>query len=538
MNRVFLTCLLLAAFSGAPLCADPGEISGRTGRAEDAGVADRPERSGPQAGGDLPEIAGPSDLPALPALPPPTSEPSIAAWAGADPAKLRSGWKPMAGSMPVVARAVSGRDVLEMPCNFRSTEIERASWDLEVGLDLAAARGLELLFYSPDPSPVSHFSLYFRSGGGWYAATFHPGSAEGWSRIAIDRESARVEGRPAGWGSVDAIRISAWRGSDADTRFYVADLAVRGAAAPVAVIRADAPAAAGREGAREIDTYCARVARYLGECGVAHVVIRDSDVNAKRLGPRKVAILPYNPSMSAAAAEALVSFVERGGKVVAFYHLPAALLPAVGLEAGEYVRQDRPGRFAEIRPLAGAPSGFPARVRQRSWNIQELRAVEGRSRAVAVWHDAEGESTGRAAVLLSPAGAFMTHVLLDDDEAAQRALLLSLVGHFHAGALAEALEYAVERAGRFGPYQGVREALGEIGRVAAESAGARERLERVRGRLGKARAMGAAGERIPEALDLAGEVRSELIDLYCSLQKPLAGEHRAFWCHSAFGVEG
>ncbi|GAH56730.1 unnamed protein product, partial [marine sediment metagenome] len=29
-----------------------------------------------------------------------------------------------------------------------------------------------------------------------------------------------------------------------------------------------------------------------------------------------------------------------------------------------------------------------------------------------------------------------------------------------------------------------------------------------------------------------------MIDAYCLAQKPLAGEHRAFWCHSAFGVAG
>ena len=36
----------------------------------------------------------------------------------------------------------------------------------------------------------------------------------------------------------------------------------------------------------------------------------------------------------------------------------------------------------------------------------------------------------------------------------------------------------------------------------------------------------------------AEQVRADLVDLYCSVQQPLPDEHRAFWCHSAFGVSG
>jgi uncharacterized lipoprotein YddW (UPF0748 family) len=41
-----------------------------------------------------------------------------------------------------------------------------------------------------------------------------------------------------------------------------------------------------------------------------------------------------------------------------------------------------------------------------------------------------------------------------------------------------------------------------------------------------------------EAIAAAEESQESLIDAYCKAQKPLLGEHRAFWCHSAFGVAG
>jgi hypothetical protein len=61
-------------------------------------------------------------------------------------------FKPMAGSKPVSLVEIDGRNTLRMQCNFRGTKMDRASWDGSLKLDLTMCKGLQFLFYCPDPS--------------------------------------------------------------------------------------------------------------------------------------------------------------------------------------------------------------------------------------------------------------------------------------------------------------------------------------------------------------------------------------------------
>ncbi|MEI8312366.1 MAG: hypothetical protein WCH98_16555, partial [Verrucomicrobiota bacterium] len=141
-----------------------------------------------------------------------------------DAAAARAAWEPMGGTSPVVMEAVGGRQSLRMKCNFKGTAIERASWDRSVNLDLASCTGIQFQLLCRDASPVSQFCIYFKSGNGWYRAGFFPESPKGWNTVTIDKASTTAEGTPAGWGKISAIRISAWRGSDADTEFFLGDI--------------------------------------------------------------------------------------------------------------------------------------------------------------------------------------------------------------------------------------------------------------------------------------------------------------------------
>jgi len=54
-----------------------------------------------------------------------------------------------------------------------------------------------------------------------------------------------IEGKPAGWGRIQTIRISAWRGKESNTEFFLRDLqktGFLGVDAMAAVIRADSAA--------------------------------------------------------------------------------------------------------------------------------------------------------------------------------------------------------------------------------------------------------------------------------------------------------
>ena len=454
-----------------------------------------------------------------------------------DVSAARGVWGPMAGSPPVSVVRAGGRSALEMRCAFAGTKFERASWDGAVKLDLTACRGIAFRFFCPDLSPVGHFSIYFKSGDGWYTSGFAPDVKSGWSTIRIDKSRVQIEGSPAGWSRVETIRISAWRGGATDTVLYAADFGLLGTDAPIVIVRGDAAGGGDSGEARAVRQFAENVSRCLEELDVPYLVFSDRDVTAERLADRAVVVLPHNPVMPAPVADELAKYLRGGGKLVAFYHLPNALRPIVGIDGGRHVLQTHEGQFASIHVEQDVLPGAPAIVGQRSWNLGEAKPVAGRSRVAAVWHDAEGESTGQPAIVLSDNGAVMTHVLLRDDPANKRKLLLALIGHFAPEVWSQAVAGRIGRIGKLGPYRGFDEAERAIRRSASGVPAVLEIVEEVSSLRREAVRHHTQGE-LAAAMAVAEQAQAKMIDAYCRTRKPLPGEHRAFWCHSAFGVSG
>jgi uncharacterized lipoprotein YddW (UPF0748 family) len=139
-------------------------------------------------------------------------------------AAAQAAWRPMRGTTPATAATLQGRRVLRLPCDFATSNAERASWDRAVALDLSSSRGIQFEVLCRNAVPVSNFSIYFQSDAGWYHAAFFPDSVTDWSTIEIEKSEMRSEGKPAGWGQIKTIRISAWRGKNVNTEFYLRDL--------------------------------------------------------------------------------------------------------------------------------------------------------------------------------------------------------------------------------------------------------------------------------------------------------------------------
>ncbi|MBI4879469.1 MAG: family 10 glycosylhydrolase [Planctomycetes bacterium] len=450
----------------------------------------------------------------------------------------RAAWTPICGTAPVTCVPLGKRRVLKLPCNFSGTRIERASWDLSIDFDLVACRGVQFRFFSRDVSPVSGFSLYFRSGSGWYAARFSPRAKGGWSTVEIDKSETAIEGTPAGFGKIDAIRVSAWRGGDTDTAFYLADLALLGQDAPIVLIRGASAARSHPGEARTITSCAETVGRVLADLGLTAVLMDDLDVTAERLQGKLVAVLPYDPAMPAEAVEGLREFVAAGGKILAFYTLPEPLSEVAGIEIGRHVREEREGQFAALCACGNVLEGMPDTVRQSSWNIREARAIEGKSEVAAEWLDAAGQSARQAAIVASANCVFMTHVLLVDDPAARRLLVLAMLGHLAPSLRQTALAHALASAGAIAPFTGFEEASAAIRKLAGGEGRALARLEEIEAMLAEARDRAAEGTDVALAISSAEGVSAALIDLFCEVQQPQPGEHRAFWCHDAFGVSG
>ncbi len=446
-------------------------------------------------------------------------------------------WEPMDRTKPVSVVDVGGRKALRMSCNFQGNSMDRASWDRHLNLDLAWRTGLQFLFYCRDTTPVASFTLYLHSGDGWYRGNFDASSTSAWTPVQIHKKDMSVEGHPAGWGKVDTIRISAWRGQDVDTEFYIAAIGLFGKGGKIVVVHNDSVASSAPGELDAVKQYTDVMAQFLDRAGLSYVVVSDLDVTAEKLKGTKLVILPYDPKMPDTAVDGIAKFLTEGGKLIACYQLPKALEPVVGIRNGAHVPQTSAGYFSSIRPSEKSLEAMPLVTQQSSWNINEMSPVEGRSYIAAWWHSGDGQSTGKPAVVVSDNCICLTHVLIPDDRANKLRLLLAMVGHLVPDLWRDAASGAIERIGKFGPYEDYDTAYRGIQELASSPSEALSALQLADTRRREGLTLLSEGQ-FSKAIVAAEEAQQSMIHAYCLAQTPSPGEHRAFWCHSAFGVEG
>ncbi|MBN2377865.1 MAG: family 10 glycosylhydrolase [Sedimentisphaerales bacterium] len=454
--------------------------------------------------------------------------------AGADSRNL---WHPMTETAPVSSIAVGPRHVLRLPCNFADTNIDRAGWDLDINLNLTFCQAIQFLFHCPDTEPVSHFSLYFHSPDGWYASSFSGPQSKSWEKVIINKTQFNIEGRPGGWDRIDRLRISAWRGKNQNTSFYLADLGLLGTDAKIAVIRNDAASGTIPAETKSIKKYTDLMSRLLNQAGFAHYVISDQELPADKLQNLKLIILPYNPAPTEDLISQLTNFIQTGGKLLCCYQMPPALQQLCGVRIKSHLPQKQPGNFASIRPSAQSLQGLPTVTLQNSWNIMDADPIENRSRVAAWWFDNQDHSTEKAAVIVSTNCVFITHVLLDDDPQNKQQLLWAIIAALEPQLASKASEYLRENLAQFGPFSDYAAAITELTKLSPPASPARKTLDQAVN-LYQQLLRDIADKNYSQIPANAQKITQILIDAYCLAQQPLAGEHRAFWCHSAFGVSG
>jgi len=480
--------------------------------------------------------AGELTPPAPPAPPAPDYK-VLAKWDYATAAEAAAAWRPMAGTAPAAVATAGGRKLLRLKCNLAGTKIDRASWDHAIQADLALARGVQFRAYCADPGPVGSFSVYLQSGGedgGWYAGKFFPRRGK-WTTVKVEKSRTRIEDKPAGWGAITGLRISAWRGRDEDAHLYLADFGVLGGAAEVAIVRGDS-----NSDSRGAVTFSASMGELLDEAGVEHALLSDRDVTPERLKAVKLIILPHNSSTPEPAAKAVSAWLKAGGRMLAFHYIPRRLRAAAGIDPGGYFDKRGQGMFESIRFVegAGAVEGAPAKVRQNSWGSHRPRVGGGGGvKAVAWWHDKDGKRTEYPAIVASETCTYMSHVILTDHRDEKHRMLLALVGARVPGVWKKAAEKAVGNVGRFGPYTGYEEAVAGVRKQARRGSAAYASLRDAWKKHRAAKDAAAKGE-YPEAVQLAAAAEERLLDAWCRTQKPLQAEFRGAWCHSAYGVDG
>lgn len=125
-----------------------------------------------------------------------------------DAAAARQTWRSGSGE-PISVVEDSGVRVMKLESASAAADADRVYIDRNVKLDLSQASEFTLRMAADRPAAVQHISLYFRSGQGWYGMTggFYKKS---WQTLRFQRDRANIEGKPAGWDKIDAVRIAFW----------------------------------------------------------------------------------------------------------------------------------------------------------------------------------------------------------------------------------------------------------------------------------------------------------------------------------------
>lgn len=145
------------------------------------------------------------------------------------------------------------------------------------------------------------------------------------------------------------------------------------------------------------------------------------------LAQEKLALLVGFNEPTAAEMQTIRAFRARGGKLVVFHSASPQLGALMGVKPLGYTKARYPGCWSRMDFCAKTPDGLPTSILQTSTVLQCAAPVKGVGRVIATWSDRQGRPTGDAAWIASPAGYWMTHVLLADGDENMKARLLGAI---------------------------------------------------------------------------------------------------------------
>lgn len=423
---------------------------------------------------------------------------------------------------------------VHLPANFSNTEHERVSWDIKINSDMRLRRGVAFDFFCSSLKPFFYFSIYFRSGKGWYSVTFAPEVEGQWQRVVINKTEARTENSVAGWNKIDRIRISGWRGNNMDAYCAIANLGMSGDKAEAVVIRADSNMTSSSE-AKSYATYATTLSDTFAAIGLEAIQLSDLDVTPEVLKEIKLVALPYNSKLPAAVASTLKGFTNAGGKLLVCYSLPAEIGELLGLRTIRSVVPE-PDTFNGFAATSQALLTQPSFASQKSWRTVIVAPTdENNARVIANWRDSKGEDTPYPAITLTPNGAYIGHIWMGGRSKSVNQLMAAITDHLKPGVWQKWVEKSYAECS-------VLDGVGDLTVIQKEveqsnSQDARQALTVAKKRCQEVEAL-IRSHKWLESQDAVEEAYTALQRAWFLTRKSKPNEHRAFWCHSAFGLPG
>ncbi|MEN9360583.1 MAG: hypothetical protein RL095_2118 [Verrucomicrobiota bacterium] len=436
------------------------------------------------------------------------------------------------------ARPLPG-GALALDCPFSQVAERRLWWDFPCQLDLSEARGLRLFFRCADASPAAYLSVYFQSQNGWYGIDLSPKSSDAVGSIDLDKALSTIDGKVGGWASISKIRVAVWRGEARDCSFEVHGLLPLAPEEAIPVLRSTGLAAGQMplpaEESRVSASSAASICRDLAKVSCAPFLLDDLDIARLDSRRHRLLVLPYNPQLPPPVLEAVLRFQREGGLVLSFYLLPKALGEVQGFRTLGLLRgKDLPLGLGGFRLETEALPTHVRTLTQRS-SLAAIGQASGEARVAATWCDLRGQSLEHPALLVSPGGAWMTHIYLGQDSRGPD-FLLGLLSRFAPEAQARAASRRLDALGQRLGYPDLAAAHAELARL-CQGPEAAVSLEHALLLEKRARSHLAAG-RYQHAHAAAAECRQALEKAWCLSRKAVPGEFRGLWIHDGSGLAG
>ncbi len=445
----------------------------------------------------------------------------------ADTSSAQEVWKAVhQGGPEIEVKSIEGKSLVSFPTPFASdAEKPRFSIDHDVTLDLSRMTSLTLEVRGMGEEVSAQVSVYLRSGKGWYSGAGYV-TKPGWRKIVISRDRYGSEGTPAGWDKIDGVRISVWphKKEPRDTSFNLKSLKARWNNTAIILPNAD------DKEYQSTESIAKRMEAILRETGIGVDLLSEDALLAGALGDRPLAILPHNARLAKESSAALESYVSNGGKLFLSYSLPAGIADVLGFKKGTYYGEKNPGDFAAIQFDAKDVPGLPDRVKQNSWNIITAEPVAHNARIIGHWLDAGGNSTEKAAMLLSDRGAFLSHIMLTDDPEGKTAMLTAILGKLNPGLWEEAARNAQFDSEKTGHCNTVQ----ELAKFVGNGKGGQKFIES-KTAMAHSSKLAKEGNAF-DSYSVALHARKLRAQAYLMSHSSREVEARAFWNHSGTGA--
>ncbi len=305
------------------------------------------------------------------------------------------------------------------------------------------------------------------------------------------------------------------------TRVYVIRVyATRACAIVLALVGFVCPAESGPVIALYGSSYLEQVSRSLDYVGLEHSRIEDGALSDVPSDSVDALFLAYDVSDDPEVVTWLQTFRASGGRLFTYFLLPPEIQHLTGIRQLEFVSPKYRGQFAQIRTIDVVPN-LPPVVHQSSWNIYRVEPQGDSVMVAARWHNLEGQDTGFPALLVGPAGAHLTHVLLDGDSGESGRLYATLLGHFFPETWPQAV------VGTLNAAEAVVAVHDDTDDLLHDSrrAGARAR-------------QALAQERYPQALEFALQSRDHAVTAMATALPSRRGEFRGVWLADSEGLSG